>query len=80
MAVKLTDAELDEIFAAARPLPPHQKDAFLASVAAALANCPVLGVGLVHRIAHEQQRLYLDPTAMWGRPPTTVQRRCVATR
>jgi hypothetical protein len=53
--IALTDDELQNIMAAASPLPPWQRDQFLNAVAAALKGRD-LGPGLVHRIAIEEQR------------------------
>ena len=60
---KLNDAALD-VVAAARPLEPHQRDAFLQDVAAALANCGEVGPGVVHRICATVQRRHFDPPTL----------------
>jgi hypothetical protein len=68
--IKLTDIELDVIFAAARPLDVDRRDAFLQAVAAELARYHgEIGPGVVYAICREQQRRHFDPlraSAAWG--------------
>jgi hypothetical protein len=52
----LTDSELTAIFAAARPLPPRDRDQFLKDIATELAALPMLGDGAVHRAIVAVQR------------------------
>jgi hypothetical protein len=59
--IALTDDELDAVYRAARPLPVHQRDAFLQRVADELANCPELGPGVVARACRITQREFFDP-------------------
>ena len=50
-----------------RPLAPGDRDAFLRSVAAELAQYPdELGPGVVHCLAREVQRRYLNPPSFVG--------------
>ena len=65
--VSLSDTELTAIMDAARPLAPGDRDAFLRSVAAELAQYPdELGPGVVHRLVREVQRRYFDPPSFVG--------------
>jgi hypothetical protein len=59
--IRLSDSELDAVMAAARPLDVGDRDAFLQSVAAALANCTEIGPGAVYRIVAETQHRFFDP-------------------
>jgi hypothetical protein len=59
--IRLTDEELDAVFAAARPLAVNRRDVFLQAVAASLRRCEVIGPGVVHRICAEVQREHFDP-------------------
>jgi hypothetical protein len=59
--LKLSDDELDAVMAAARPLPPHTRDAFLQQVATELARCNGdIGPGTVFRVVRDVQRIYFD--------------------
>jgi hypothetical protein len=61
----------DVIAMAALPLPPSLRSAFTMQVLARLRACPAesVGVGLVHRIAAEEQRHFLKagPVAVGGK-------------
>jgi hypothetical protein len=57
----LTDAQLDAIMAAARPLAPHQRDSFLRHIAEVLSAMPERGDGAVHRAIAAVWREYFDP-------------------
>ena len=61
--IKLTDAELDAVFSAARPLDPDLGDPFLQAVAHALQqDCSgEIGPGTVARVCREMQRQFFDP-------------------
>jgi hypothetical protein len=59
--IRLSDAELDAVFAAARPLTVDRRDGFLQEVADALATCSEIGPGTVHRICAVTQRKFFDP-------------------
>jgi hypothetical protein len=61
MMVKLSDAELDAVMAACRPLAVEVRDAFLQAVAHELQSCGEIGPGVVHRICAEQQREHFSP-------------------
>jgi hypothetical protein len=58
--VCFTDIETDIVDAAALPIAPSHRPAFLEAVANALASHMVLGPGLVHRTCRELQRRFLD--------------------
>ena len=59
--VSLTDMQLDAVLAAAHPLPPDRRSAFLAEVARTLASERVIGDGLLHRVIMHVQRQCFDP-------------------
>jgi hypothetical protein len=54
----LSDSEIAHVMSAARVLAPADRDAFVRSVAAVLADKPVLGDGLVARVCRELQQRY----------------------
>jgi hypothetical protein len=60
MPLHFTDAELDQIFAAAQPLDPDLRDPFLRAVACALQGREI-GPGLVARVCRELQREFYKP-------------------
>jgi hypothetical protein len=62
--LRLTDDELNSVFAAARPLAVNRRDDFLQAVAASLRRCDVIGPGVVHRICAQVQREHFDPPAL----------------
>jgi hypothetical protein len=59
--IRLSDSELDAIFAAARPLAVENRDAFLRQVASLLSGCVEVGPGTVHRAIAQAQRQYFEP-------------------
>ena len=59
--LRLSDNELDAIMAAARPIAPDRRDAFVQEVANSLARCGELGPGVVHRVVAQAQRQHFDP-------------------
>jgi hypothetical protein len=59
--IALTDAQLDAVFAAARPLPRASRDAFLLDLATALAGIVDPGDGDVARAIRAVQRRHFDP-------------------
>ena len=59
--LRLTDTELDIVFAAAHPLEVSRRDEFLQDVAKHLAALPVRGVGAVYQIVREIQHRHWDP-------------------
>jgi hypothetical protein len=60
--IRLSDSELDAVFAAAHPLAVADRDPFLQAVAAALAqHRGEIGEGVVYSICREQQRRFFDP-------------------
>ena len=58
--LKLSDAELDAVLVAARPIPVERRDGFLQDVAALLRGREV-GPGSVHRAIEQAQRAHFDP-------------------
>jgi hypothetical protein len=62
--ISLDDEEMSALLALAAPLPPDRRSAFLESVAAELSKHPVVGAGLVSRIARERQRAFLSSNPM----------------
>jgi hypothetical protein len=66
VVVSLTDAELEAIEAAARPVPQASRGSFLEQVARAVAGRQI-GPGELHRIIAELQPLFFEP-------PTTKHR------
>jgi len=74
MPLALTDAQLDQILLAARPLRVCDRDPFLREVADALANGggPV-GDGDVNRAVRVSQRKFFDPPEL-GHTPGSVSK------
>jgi hypothetical protein len=69
--LKLTDDELDQVFRAAQPLAPADRDQFLKDVAMRLSGTTV-GPGSVFRACYEAQRQFFDypgdlATGSWGK-------------
>jgi hypothetical protein len=64
--LRLSDAELDAVLLAARPIAPHRRDAFLQAVADALTVQRELGPGAVYRVIREVQREFFDPPELIG--------------
>jgi hypothetical protein len=58
MRLSLSDAEYDAVQAAAAPIHRLQRDAFVKALAAELQRHPVIGPGLVHRVAAEIQKTF----------------------
>jgi len=58
--IALSDSELRAVLAAARPIPPDRRDAFLRELASTLQNSE-LGPGALHRAIVTVQRKYFDP-------------------
>jgi hypothetical protein len=61
--IRLSDSQLDAIFAAATPLQPQARENFLRELAQLLAAQPELGDGSLHRLLVEVQRRHFDPPA-----------------
>jgi hypothetical protein len=59
--LKLSDAELDAVFAACRPLQLNVRDAFLQDLVSELRRYPEIGPGVVYRVIVTLQRKYFDP-------------------
>jgi hypothetical protein len=55
----LTDEELAAVQAAAAPIHPNQRDAFLKALAAELEKQPAIGPGVVHRCAAALQKTFV---------------------
>jgi len=53
--LKLSDEELTQVFRAAQPLPPGDRDQFLQNVASKLAGVTI-GPGAVYKVCCEVQR------------------------
>jgi hypothetical protein len=85
MPVSLDDDQLAIVMAAAQPLEPTARHAFLIAVAAELAkDSPELGPGSIHRLVREMQPRYFDAprlgdnrerAARWPRCPASGQHR-----
>lgn len=58
MPLSLNDDEYNAVQAAAAPIHPLQRDAFLKALAVELERNPVVGPGLVHRVAAELQKTF----------------------
>jgi hypothetical protein len=58
MPLSLSDDEYAAVQAAAAPIHPLQRSAFLKALADELGRHPVVGPGLVHRLAAELQRRF----------------------
>jgi hypothetical protein len=65
--IALTDAQLDAVFSAARPLAVASRDAFLLDLAVVLQEQENLGDGAVFRVIREVQRKHFDPPELDGR-------------
>ncbi len=59
MPLSLSDAEYAAVQAAAAPIHPLQRSAFLQALAKELELHPIVGPGLVHRLAADVQRRYV---------------------
>jgi hypothetical protein len=60
--LRLSDAELDAVFAACRPLDPDLRDPFLQAVAHALQDCNgEIGPGMVARVCRDMQQQFFNP-------------------
>jgi hypothetical protein len=59
--IRLSDSELDAVFAAARPIAVERRDAFLQEVARLLRGCEEVGPGTVHRAIGIAQRQFFEP-------------------
>jgi len=59
--IRLSDDQLNAVLAAAYPLQPNRRSAFLEDVARELARLPEVGDGMLHRIIMTVQRRHFDP-------------------
>jgi hypothetical protein len=71
--ISLSDPEYSAVMAAAEPIHPQQRGDFLQALAVELERQPVVGPGLVHRLAADLQRRYVvearqEATAMSPKP------------
>ena len=64
--ISLDDSEMQILIEAARPIPQHDRAAFLADVAAELARYPELGPGIIGRVVREIQRRHLNAPDLRG--------------
>jgi hypothetical protein len=62
--LRLTDDQINAIFAVSHPLPPDSRSAFLEHCARELAQLPAIGDGAVHRVVMQVQQLYFDPPSL----------------
>jgi hypothetical protein len=62
----LSESQRMLILSLARPLQRQQREEFLARLNAELANLPVVGDGMLYRLAAELQREFLDPPTLSG--------------
>lgn len=71
MPLALSDAELDSIMAAARPIAVDRRDAFLQRVAELLQDERELGDGVIARACRVAQKEFFDPpelgTGRWAK-------------
>ena len=79
MAQSMSDAEDAAVQAAAAPIHPSQRDAFLKALAVELERHPVVGPGLVHRVAAELQKTFavtghIETALALSRAPGRVRR------
>ena len=74
----LTDDELSAVQRAAAPIHPQQRDAFLKVLAVELERHPVVGPGLVHRLAGELQRRYVIAPERGSSPGPETRERVAA--
>jgi hypothetical protein len=59
--IKLTDDEMNAVYAACRPLPVADRDAFLQALADALRQRGEIGPGVVYRVIRDVQRRFFRP-------------------
>jgi hypothetical protein len=66
--VRLTEAQMMAILAAAHPLARGDRDAFLLEVAQLLQALPEVGDGALHRVIMTVQRKHFDPPELDHQP------------
>jgi hypothetical protein len=59
--LQLSDAELDAVMHACRPLLPERRNAFLQALASELRHCGEVGPGSTYRAIRSVQRQFFDP-------------------
>jgi hypothetical protein len=64
--LSLSDEEYTTVMRAAEPIHPAERGLFLLALAEGLARHPVIGEGLVHRLAAELQRRFVVQTRRRG--------------
>jgi len=64
--IRLSDAELATVMAAARPIAHYQRDRFLQAAVDELARCGQVVQGVVHRVCAMLQRQFFDPPDLDG--------------
>jgi hypothetical protein len=69
--VSLSDSQMDAVMLATAPMEPHQRSAFLASLAHLLRGEPEIGDGLLHRRIREllRQGFWTPPASTFGPQP-----------
>ena len=70
MPLSLNDAEFAAVQAAAAPIHPRQRDAFLKALAEELERHPVVDPDLMHRLAGELRRRYVISPERGSAAPT----------
>ena len=68
-SLKLSDAELDAVFTAARPIAVERRDAFLQEVATLLSCSVEVGPRTVHRAIERAQHAHFDPPELAAGAP-----------
>jgi hypothetical protein len=59
--IALTDDQMDHVLRIAEPLDPQLRSAFLGALAHALQSEPIVGDGLLYRLARELRRQFWSP-------------------
>ena len=73
--ISLSEQQMLAVLAAAQPLPPQARSAFLEMCATEIANLPgELGDGALHRVISRVQRQFIDSSAATN--PTPPDRVC----
>jgi hypothetical protein len=75
--VCLSDAELDAVLNAAKPIHISQRSAFMRDVASELSRHGEIGPGLVHGVASELQQQYLSVAECTPRKPLPARMKSV---
>jgi hypothetical protein len=67
--IALSEPQMSALLAAAYPLPPDVRSAFLEACAKEIAALPELGDGALHRTIVRVQKMYFDPPDIDSRMP-----------